>query len=141
MAAALTEMAAAFAERDAERAGRLRARALELGERELSAYAPVLEASRLPKDDPTRSEKLGAALSDAADSPLEIAQLAAEVEQLATDLEATGNRSLQGDANAAAELAGAACRAAVRLVEINLAKRPDDPRLAQARKLVEDGRR
>jgi formiminotetrahydrofolate cyclodeaminase len=134
-------MAAAFAERDSERAGQLRVRALELGERELGAYVPVLEASRLPKDDPTRSEKLDAALSDAADSPLQIAELAAEVKQLATDLAATGNRSLEGDANAAAELAGAACRAAVRLVEINLATRPDDPRLAQARKLVEDGRR
>ena len=35
----------------------------------------------------------------------------------------------------AAELAGAARRAAARLVEINLSARPEDPRLAEARQL------
>jgi formiminotetrahydrofolate cyclodeaminase len=114
---------------------------LQLAEHELTAYAPVLEASRLPKEDPARAEKLDGALSDAADSPLEIARVAAEVAQLASELAATGNCSLEGDANAGAELARAACRAAARLVEINLAAHPDDPRLAQARKLVEDGPR
>jgi formiminotetrahydrofolate cyclodeaminase len=129
-------MAAAFAREDsAPRARALRAQALELAERELTAYAPVLEASRLPKDDPTRSERLQGALSDAANSPLEIARAAAEVADLAGELAATGNRSLEGDANTGAELARAACRAAARLVEINLSARPDDPRLAEARRL------
>src|SRR6185312_11634992 len=76
IAAALTEMAASFAGQDTARARELRARALELAEQELTAYAPVLEAMRLPKDDPTRTEKLGRALADAADSPLEIARVA-----------------------------------------------------------------
>jgi methenyltetrahydrofolate cyclohydrolase len=132
-------MAAAFADRDTRQASQLRARALQLAERELTAYVPVLEATRLPKEDPTRAGKLDAALSDAADSPLETAEVAAEVEQLARDLAATGNRTLVGDAVAAAELAAAARRAAARLVEINLSARPDDPRLARARKLGEDG--
>jgi methenyltetrahydrofolate cyclohydrolase len=135
LAAALTEMAAAFAGEDTAHPSELRARAMELAERELTSYAPVLEASRLPKGDPTRTEKLDAALSDAADPPLEIAHVAAEVEQLASDLAATGTRSLEGDANTAAELAGAARRAAARLVEINLSARADDPRLTEARKL------
>jgi methenyltetrahydrofolate cyclohydrolase len=139
MAAGLTEMAAAFAGRDTEQSRELRDRALELAQRELTAYGPVLDATRLPKEDPARTGKLDAALSDAADSPLEIAEVAAEVERIATDLAATGNRTLTGDANAAAELAGAARRAAARLVEINLSARPDDPRLARARKLGEDG--
>jgi formiminotetrahydrofolate cyclodeaminase len=134
-------MAAAFAGAETARAAELRARALKLAERELTAYIPVLEASRLPKDDPTRREKLDRALSDAADSPLEIARVASQVAGLAAELAATGNRTLEGDANTGAELARAACRAAVRLVEINLSSRPDDPRLAQARKLVEDGPR
>jgi formiminotetrahydrofolate cyclodeaminase len=129
-------MAAAFAGEDsAARARALRAQALELAERELTAYAPVLEASRLPEDDPTRSERLQSALSDAANSPLEIARIAAEVAGLASGLAATGNRSLEGDANTGAELARAACRAAARLVELNLSARPDDPRLAEARRL------
>lgn len=132
-------MAAAFAAEDTTRPRELRARALELAERDLTAYAPVLEALRLPKDDPTRAEQLDRALSDAADSPLEIALVADEVARLASDLSARGKPSLTGDANAGAELARAACRAAARLVEINLSGRPDDPRLARARELVEDG--
>jgi formiminotetrahydrofolate cyclodeaminase len=128
-------MAAAFAGEDTARPSELRVQALELAERELTSYAPVLEASRLPKDDPRRTEKLDAALSDAADPPLEIARVAAEVEQRATGLATRGNRSLEGDANTAAELAGAARRAAARLVEINLSARADDPRSTEARQL------
>lgn len=128
-------MAAAFAGEDTARPSELRARALELAERELTSYAPVLEASRLPKEDPTRTERLNQALSNAANAPLEIARVAAEVEQRATDLAAHGNRSLEGDANTAAELAGAARRAAARLVQINLSARTDDPRHAEARQL------
>jgi formiminotetrahydrofolate cyclodeaminase len=138
LAAALVEMAAAFAEESggARRARELRAQALALAERELTAYQPVLDALRLPKDDPARAERLCQALSDAADSPLEIATTAAEVAGLAAELAATGNRTLEGDANTAAELARAARRAAARLVEINLSGREDDPRLAEARALL-----
>jgi len=128
-------MAASFSGQDTARARELRARALELAERELTAYAPVLEAVRLPKDDPTRTDRLDRALSDAADSPLEIARVAAEVAELASDLAARGNRTLEGDANTGAELARAASRAAARLAEINLSGRPDDPRAAEARQL------
>lgn len=126
-------MAAAFSDREVPPG--LREMALALAERELGAYAPVLEASRLPKDDPTRSERLNAALSAAADSPLEIARLAVEVENLARELAARGNRTLEGDANTAAELARAARRSAARLVEINLSARREDPRLAEAKRL------
>jgi formiminotetrahydrofolate cyclodeaminase len=137
IAAALVEMAARFTPgASAERAAELRAHALELAEHELSAYAPVLEASRLPKDDPSRAERLTKALSDAADSPLEIARTATEVQSLARELAETGNKTLEGDANTAAELAQAACRAAARLVEINLQRTPDDPRLTEARQLA-----
>jgi formiminotetrahydrofolate cyclodeaminase len=125
-------MAAAFSEREVPA---LREQALTLAERELTAYVPVIEAMHLPKDDPTRSDKLDAALSDAADSPLAIARLAAEVEGLARDLSAHGKRTLEGDANTAAELAAAARRAAARLVEINLSAKPDDPRAAEAKQL------
>jgi methenyltetrahydrofolate cyclohydrolase len=128
-------MAAAFAGEDTAHPSELRAQALALAERELTSYAPVLEASRLPKDDPTRTERLDQALSDAANPPLEIARVAAEVEQRATDLATRGNRSLEGDANAAAELAGAARRAAARLVEINLSAHTDDPRATEATQL------
>jgi methenyltetrahydrofolate cyclohydrolase len=138
LAAGLVEMAAEFAgdTAKAERAAALRARALELAELELAAYQPVLDAIRLPKEDPARAEQLATALSEAADTPLEIARAAAEAARLGAELAAGGNRSLEGDANAGAQLGRGACRAAARLVEINLSARPDDPRAAEARRLV-----
>ena len=44
------------------RAGQLRALALELGQRELSAYVPVLDALALDTADPQRPVRLAAAL-------------------------------------------------------------------------------
>src|SRR4029453_18385376 len=76
LAAGLVEMAAPFTlarARDAERpermaamrerAGELRAHALELAELELPVYGAVLDALRLPEDAPGRAERLDAALS------------------------------------------------------------------------------
>src|SRR6186997_3459888 len=47
----------------AERARELRAQALELADRDLSSYAPVLEARRLPSGSPDRPERIEAALT------------------------------------------------------------------------------
>ena len=83
LAASLVEMTAAFeakhSDRLAEIAGRataLRAHAGELAELELHAYEPVLAALATPKDDPMRTERLDAALSEAAETPLELARAA-----------------------------------------------------------------
>jgi formiminotetrahydrofolate cyclodeaminase len=148
LAAGLVEMAAAFtlsraeyAERHErmaamrERAGTLRAQALELAERELSVYGAVLHALREPEDAPGRGERLDAALSDAADSPLAVARAAAEVAGLAAEVARTGNRHLRGDAISGAVLAEGACAAAARLAEINLTGRPGDPRRGEAAEL------
>ena len=150
LAAGLAEMAAAFtlardeyAERHERmatlraRAGELRARGLELAEEELHVYGAVLAVLREPADAPGRAERLEAALSDAADSPLAIARAAAEVAELAAEPARTGNRHLRGDAVAGALLAEAACAAAARLAEINLADRPRDPRWTEASELAE----
>jgi methenyltetrahydrofolate cyclohydrolase len=150
LAAGLAEMAAAFtlardeyAERHERmatlraRAGELRARALELAEEELHVYGAVLAVLREPADAPGRAERLEAALSDAADSPLAIARAAAEVAELAAEPARSGNRHLRGDAVAGALLAEAACTAAARLAEINLADRPRDPRRTEASELAE----
>jgi formiminotetrahydrofolate cyclodeaminase len=116
-------MASAFTpdrESVAVRARELRARALELAEIELHAYEPVLEALRLPGDDPERAERVQAAQLTASESPLAIAGVAAELAELSCDLARTGNRNLVGDAIAGAVLAEAAAQAAARLVAINL---------------------
>jgi formiminotetrahydrofolate cyclodeaminase len=141
MAAAFTLARAEYAERHErmgamrERAGELRAQALELAERELTVYGAVLDALRLPEDAPGRAERLEAALSDAADSPLAVARAAAEVAALACEVARTGNRHLRGDAISGAVLAEAACTAAARLAEINLTGRPEDPRREEAAEL------
>ena len=132
LAAALVQMSARFTrareeyaslhERMGEveaRAEELRALALELAERELHTYQPVLEAARLPRDDRARAERLKAALAAAAEPPREIARAATEVAELAAEVAATGNRWLKGDAVTGELLADAARQAATRLVEIN----------------------
>jgi len=138
LGAALAEMAARFAGRDddAARAAGWRADALRLGEADLTAYAPVLEAQRLAPDDPRRDARLTAARGAAAEVPLAIAQTAAQVAELSRALARAGRPGLVGDALAGADLATGAARAAARLVEINLAGAPDDPRLELARAAV-----
>ena len=131
LGAALAEMAARFAGRDddAAAAAGLVAEALRLGEADLTAYAPVLEAAGDP-------ERVAAAKATAAEVPLAIAETAAAVAELARDLAVAGRLSLRGDALAGADLAAGAARAAARLVEINLAEAPADQRVARARAAV-----
>ena len=127
MAAALIQMAAAFTDGREEvgrRAGELRDRALELAEIELHAYEPVLEALRLPHEDPARADRVRAAREQASESPLGIAHVGADLAELAAELARTGNRNLAGDAIAGALLAEAAAQAAARLVAINLTDGP-----------------
>ncbi len=93
-AAALVEMAALIAggrEGDAERLRALRDEALELAERDLRSYALVLEAQRLPRDDPARGARLEEALEQASVDPLEIAEAAGEVAELGVDPAAAAN--------------------------------------------------
>jgi methenyltetrahydrofolate cyclohydrolase len=114
------------------RAQQLRERLAELAEGELHAYEPVLQAQRLPGDDPHRAVRVRDALSLATDSTVAIARAAAEVAELGAELSRTGNEQLVGDAITGALLAEAACRAATRLTEINLAQGAEDPRLTDA---------
>ena len=127
VAAALVAMAANFTQVPDEayaRAGQLRTRALELAEIELHAYEPVLEALRLPRDDPERPDRVSAAQAEASKSPLEVARVGADVAELAADLARGGNPNLTGDAIAGALMAEAAAQAAARLVAINLTSGP-----------------
>lgn len=149
MGAGLAEMAAAFTlarpryadvhERMAAirvQAGELRSRACELAEHDSEGYAPVLAALQLPPEHPERAQRLADALSAAAETPLAAAEVAAAVAELAAEVARTGNAHLTGDAVTGALLAEAACRAASRLVEINLAGRTGDPRLERLAEAV-----
>ena len=133
LAAALLEMAAGFDSSPmgsacAVRAGALRDRALELAERELDSYAPVLEVLRLPDSDPERATRLASALAGASTAPLAIASVGAQLAGIAAETVDGVSDQLVGEAVVASELAEGACRAAARLVEINLAGAPGAPR-------------
>jgi len=114
------------------RARELREQALALADRDMSSYAPVLDALRLPESDPERAGRLEAALTEASRAPLAIAEAAAEAAELAARITAASNPAVRGDALAGVLIAEAATVTAASLVEINLAGR-DDADLARAR--------
>jgi formiminotetrahydrofolate cyclodeaminase len=141
LAAALLEMTTAFdttpiGSACAVRAGALRDRGLELAERERESYAPVLDAMRLPAADPDREARLASALAAASTAPLAIASVGAQLAGIAAETVDGVSDQLVGEAVVAAELAEGACRAAARLVQINLAGVPADPRLTEVAGLV-----
>ena len=121
----------------------LRARLLPLADEDARAYESVLVALRLPRElqPEARDAAIGEALSRAANVPLTIAETALDVSSLAAELAERGNPNLRGDAATAAVVGEAAVRATANLVEINLAMRADDERIARARELVEMARR
>lgn len=133
LAAALVEMAArielgregsALTAALPERVRVLREHALELAERELSSYEPVLAARRLAADDPSKAAHVERALVDASETPLALAEAAAELAELGASVAAAASFSVRGDAVAGVILAEAAAAAAAELVEINLAGGP-----------------
>ena len=135
LAAALVEMAAGLAEdaNTATRAGELRTRALELAERDLSSYARVFDAIRLPADDPSRSGRVEEALLEASRPPTAIAEGAAEVAELGAEMCRASSPHVRGDALTGTLLAEAAAAGASTLVQINLEQQPAAPELERAR--------
>jgi len=144
LATALTAMAARFsteqladADELAARADELRDEVVPLAPADAVAYGLVLDAFRTPRDDEeARRRKIRDALTEAADVPLSVAGVGAEVAGLAARLAGEGNPNLLGDAVTAAVLAGAGTRAAAALVEINVsAGGADDGRLSRVAEL------
>ena len=144
LAAALTAMAARFspdhladADELADRADGLRGEVVLLASADAAAYGRVLDAYRTSRDDEeARRRKIQEALTEAADVPLSIAGIGAEVAGNAARLAEEGNPNLRGDAVTAAVLAGAGVRAAAALAEINVsAGGADDGRILRAAEL------
>jgi formiminotetrahydrofolate cyclodeaminase len=128
LAAALAGMAARFstdqladADRIADSAEGLRSQVMPLARADAAAYGRVLDAYRSSRDDEEgRRRKVRDALSEAADVPLSIAEIGAEVAVISVRIAEGGNPNLRGDAVTATALAGAGVRAAAVLVEINV---------------------
>ena len=130
LAAGLTAMAARFApdewERRAEAVGRaeeLRARAEPLADADAEAYGAFM------------AERTGESLEQIIAIPFELAEVAAEVADLASLVAAEGNPNLTGDAAAGADLAAAAASVGARLVRINTP--PGDERIAESAAFAE----
>lgn len=124
------------------RAGGLVARCAPLAQADAEAYGRVLAAYRAPpgEDGQARRQAIRAALSGAADVPLAVAEVAAEVADMAAHLAEEGNPNLRGDAATAALLAEAGARSASILVGINLSE-GDDLRVPRAEKLADSAAR
>ncbi len=103
---------------------------------DVSAYAAALSALDGVAEgggSGARDLRLGQLLQRAAAVPLAVAEASADVAVLAGQIADTGDPKLGNDAVAAGMLAAGAARAAAFLVEVNLALRPDDDRVARAR--------
>ncbi len=118
-------------------------RAAELGPRGGDAYlaarralagrAHVSSAASTAGDQARRNWQLGVAVEHAADAPLELAAIAADIAKLAELIAARAADDVRADAAVAAMLAAAAARAAARLVAINLAVGEKQPAVVARR--------
>lgn len=112
----------------------LRAKLTEAVNRDADAFAGYMAAVRLPKDDPSqqeaRSQAIRQATLTAARVPLETAEMALEVMEMALAACTHGNSKAITDAASGAMLAGAALLSAGMNVRINL-DGFDDPSLSQ----------
>lgn len=150
LAAALVEMVCAVSLRQGtphadevsrrrDRVATLRARVLDLADRDVAAYSRVLAVLR-ERDAPDRGRRVRQALSDAADPPLWIVEIATEVTHLAADAAAQARGAVRGEALTAAVLAEAVVRAGIPLVALNLASAPEDSRRTRLDDLAETAR-
>jgi formiminotetrahydrofolate cyclodeaminase len=152
VAALAASLAAAAADRSREQweeAGGARAqaqalerRAAELAERDAAAYAvaraaldrrPLDPDAQAVEDQQARDWRLGSAVEQAAEPPLELAANAADIAELAASIAHRGASDVRADAVIATLLAAAAARAAVRLVQVNLVVGRDQQRVSMAR--------
>ena len=132
----LTVGRSAYAEHEAhvqpigERARALRQRALDLAAADEAAFDQVMAAYGLPRqtdaEKAARSAAIQAATAQAARPPMEIAEVAARIIELAAALPGRSNRNVFSDVGVAAALAGAALESAAINVEVNLGALKDE---------------
>ena len=126
----------------------LRRRAVRLAERDVEAYAVARAAlarrsgqgerdQELEEGEEARDWRLGQAVRDAAEPPLELASCALDIARLAQLIAAHAADDIRTDAAIATMLAAAAARAAAYLVEINLVVGVDEQQVKRARACAE----
>lgn len=129
-------MAALVDEADTERHA-----LLGLADRDAAAFEAVMAASRLPKDTEegatARSAAIQAAMTVAAEVPLEVARRSVGLMPLAAEMLESGNANAASDAVAAAHMLHAAAQSALANVAINLASMTDRSRVDAMRAELE----
>lgn len=127
----------------AAQAESLRARAAPLAQADAEQYEAALLARGQSGEgqDARQDFALGQAYAKAAEPPLQIAQAASDVAQLALTVAQNCDAALWADAVTAALLAAAAAKAAAELVAVNLTASADDRRVLEAAKVAEEAAR
>lgn len=124
----------------AAQAEALRDRAAPLAQLDADEYEAALRAQS--DDSQEQGERrdfmLGRAFARAAEPPLEIAAIAADVSRLSVTIAERGEPALRADAVAAALLSAAAAAVAAELVAVNLTASAADERVLRARRLAEE---
>ena len=118
----------------AQRAEVLRLRVAGTAKLNAARYPRALAAREATADLPQkqRDEQIGEAYARAAEPPLELARISADMTELAADIADDALLGLRSDAVVAGLLAAATARGAAMLVAINLTALRDDPRVAEA---------
>ncbi len=104
----------------------LRARLLSAVEEDVAAFNGLMEAYRLPEDDPGRAAAIQENTLRAADVPFNVARLALEAMQLAEQVARQGNKNAASDAAVAALVGLAAVEGAALNVRVNMVNLHDD---------------
>lgn len=124
----------------AAQAEALRDRATPLAQLDADEYEAALRAQS--EDSQEEGERrdfvLGRAFARAAEPPLEIAAIAADVSRLSVTIAERGEPALRADAVSAGLLSAAAAAAAAELVAVNLTASAADERVLRARRLAEE---
>ena len=97
----------------------VRVRLLELVDEDAEAFFPLSQAYGIPKEDPTRAERLEATTKDAIAAPVEMMRQIAKSIELLEEMGEKGSRMLISDVGCGALLASAAIQAASMNVFIN----------------------
>jgi glutamate formiminotransferase/formiminotetrahydrofolate cyclodeaminase len=114
-------------DRIAVRGQALKDRFLAAVDADTAAFDRLLEATRLPKDDPARDAALAGATAAAAEVPLSVLEGCAEVIELCREVARIGLQASLSDAGVGAQMARAGAAGAYQNVCINLASL-NDPR-------------
>jgi len=99
------------------------------------ALAAREATASLPEE--RRDWEIGQAYARAAEPPLELVRIAADIAELGSSIVGEALAGLRADAVAATVLAAGVARGAVHLVAINLTATPNDDRVAEARRCAE----